>query len=230
MKRGRSDANDRPAKKRKPSPKKKTTKRSSSMVLKPELKAVDVSAIAQTIGTGGAAAGHVILMNGLHLGTDRCERIGRKIQIQSAYVRIQLYPLAAASPENILVMVVQDKDVEAALPTLQDVCQTTNNARGVVSNVTSFTNLNTTQRFKILRRALIPFRSGSIAVANQQQGTEDCLDWEWYIPLNVVTQYNAGDAATVADIENNALYVMYFTDSAAGGSVINITTRVRYFD
>lgn len=228
MKRARPVKKVTASKKQKLAPKTETAIVPHSLKLKPELKAVDTNTLL-TIGTGGASAGHVILMNGLSLGTDRCNRIGRKIQVTSIYTRFQVTATAAALPEDLLVMVVQDKDVEAALPVLQDVMQTTTRTGSVNSDVASFVNLNTTGRFRVLRRTLIPLRVSN-ATGGAGNYNQDNLVWEWYIPTNILVQYNAGNAGSVADIENNALYVMAFSNSAVGGSTVNVTTRLRYYD
>jgi len=46
--------------------------------------------------------------------------------------------------------------------------------------------------------------------------------------LNFVTQYNDGNAGTIADINKNALYVLLFSDEASGGTMPSVTFSFVY--
>ncbi len=51
------------------------------------------------------------------LGADRQNRIGRKVHMKSVHVRVSLTAAATITNEDILLMLLVDKDVEGALPT-----------------------------------------------------------------------------------------------------------------
>lgn len=207
--------------------------RVKSKMMTPELKAVDTS-IVTTIGPGITAAGHTTLANGIVLGTDRFNRIGRKVHIKSFHARISLYPnvVAPAATENILIMMVLDRDTDtgAGLPPLGDILQNVSQTGTATTSIQSMVNLNSTQRFLILHKKIIPFRitSSPSEYCNQSDGA---VQWEWYVPMDIITSFNSGNSGGAGDIENNALYVVYYTDKlGANLSSIELNTRVRYYD
>lgn len=209
-----------------------------SMVIRPEVKAVDVTAAANFLSFASGAA--VILLNGLILGSDRHNRIGRKVQISKLNTRLSLFQSGGSTikEQDLLMMLVLDRDCEAALPTLDQIIQTTNKNGTPVTQILSQPNLNSTQRFQILRKKIISLRptfGAAIAPAVMPNNfQDDSINWEWNVPMNVVTQFNSGNTGLVTDIENNALYLIY-TTSLTSGTVTDfpsfqLSSRVRFYD
>lgn len=220
---------------------KKPTKSSyvKSRIDQPELKAVDAF-LGSSILSGVGAANHVALINNPIQGPDRNQRIGRKIQIKSIHCRFSLHPVTpvpTSVPEDIVILLVWGYE-GGPLPALADVLQDVNYAGTTLTNVRSNTNLDTTKRFKILRRKNIPLRicgtaTGALPCNGAAfQANQDDINWEWYMKCDLMTQFNSGNAGTVADIENGSLFILFYTDlgPALPVSSIDITTRIRYYD
>lgn len=87
-----------------------------------ELKFLDVNT---GITVGGAAAstfGSGVLLNGLANGNDASSRIGRKVTIKSLYLRwSQLFIAGAGGAGSIRVLIVYDKQANAAAPAITDI-------------------------------------------------------------------------------------------------------------
>lgn len=223
------------AKKTRVSPASKQMVFSQSKAFTPELKAVDNILTAQPITTGTGAANHVLLLNTMTLGTERFNRVGRRIQMKSAHVRISLYPSYAAGtlPEDIVFMLVLDLEA-GATPALTSLLQDVDNVGAVNSTPTSHVNLDNSKRYKILKRKNIPLRGAvaTIVTAGASQATQDTLDWSWNVAMNELCQFNAGNTGVIGDIVNGALILCWW--STIGGvaptSTFDARTRVRYLD
>lgn len=240
MKRSRTKDTEKPRKKRRvttsPSRSKAITAKSS---FQPELKSVSTAAFI-TIGTGAGSAGHTVLLNGLVLGTDRFNRIGRKIQMKRIQVQISLHPptpTVTNFPQDLLFFLYVDRD-SGALPALADLYQDVAQNGSVSTTVYSQRNLNTTKRFRVLAVKRIPLRicgtaTGALPCNGAAfQANQDDLQWNWNIPVDIITQYNGGNTGAYTDIENNAVYLSFFSSVGVGEDQcsFDVSTRVRYLD
>lgn len=211
----------------------------SSAAMIPEMKAVDTNSL-NTITSGTAAVLHLTLMNCPLLGTERYNRIGRRIQIKKINVMISVQPVTpvpTSVPEDIIIVLFVDID-GGTQPSLPDLFTTVDNGGAAVGNVYSMRNLNTTSRFKVLKVKRIPLRicgtmTGALPCNGAAfQATQDDLQFSWNVKTDVRTQFNANSTGNSGDIENGAIYLGYWSSIGAGlpNSAINITTRCRYYD
>lgn len=211
----------------------------TSKHFQPELKAID-NFLGTTIIPGTGSANHVMLLNNPVRGTDRHQRIGRKIQIESVDVRCSLHPVTpqpTSVPEDIVIALVWGVE-GAPFPSLSDLFTETDSAGTLDVTVRAHTNLDNTKKFRILKRKLIPLRicgtaTGALPCNGAAfQANQDDLYWEWHIKKPLITQFNLGNTGTVTDIENGALFLVFWTDLSAGLPVsgIDFNTRVRFYD
>jgi len=243
MKRARSGDSEKSSKKRKTTVSKPqkaiVIDRGSRSAFKPELKAVSTAALI-TINSGAGSAGHTVLLNGLVTGANSYNRIGRKIQMKKIQVQISLHPptpTVTNFPQDLIFFLYVDRD-SGALPALADLYQDVAQNGTVSTTVYSQRNLSTTQRFKVLAVKRIPLRiCGTATGALPCNGTafqanQDDLQWTWNIPVNIITTFNLGNTGTYTDIENNAVYLSFFSSVGVGEdpASFDVSTRVRYLD
>lgn len=213
-----------------------------NQAFKPEMKSVDSFGVGIPIGQGTGSAGHNILLNGLVLGAERYNRIGRKTQTKKIHINVNLkppVPEAATAGETIVMMLVVDLDAGSSV-TLGSLLQDVNNLGVLNENVCSNRNLNTSSRFKILRKEIIPLRHyGQIdsgwepATGGVGQFSKDLLNFSWHVDTDVFTQFNQTNDGTLASIENGAIWFCYWTDQAAieaPTTLFDIHARLRYYD
>lgn len=181
-----------------------------------ELKFTDVTT---AIAVGGAAAatfGTGILLNGLATGTDASSRIGRKITMKSLYVRwSSLFVAGAGGGGAIRILVVYDKQANAAAPAITDIL--------LANDFNSPNNLSNRDRFVTLADYVTEQLSTASNLA-------DC--GVFHKTLNLETMFNAGSAGTIADITSGSIY-MFIAQS--GGITTTAPTlayrsRIRYTD
>lgn len=211
----------------------------SSAKFAPEMKAVDVNFNAN-IPPGTAAAFHVSLLNGLTLGADRQNRIGRRVQVKKIHCLISLNPVTpvpTSVPETIVFALVVDLDA-TGLPAQADIFQDVAFNGTQTTNVFSGFNLNSAKRFKILKKKVVPLRicgtaTGALPCNGAAfQAEQDTLVWEWHVKTDILTQFNAGNTGSITDIENGAIYLVWWTDLGVGlpESTFDFHGRVRFYD
>lgn len=193
----------------------------------PEMKAADTNG---TIAlNNGGAAGHTILLNGLITGPDRYNRIGRKVNVKSVVLRMFIYTSAVAPAvvdDIFRIAVLWDEQPNGALPALADYWSNVSNAGVVTSNAMSLNNQNNSQRFRTLRQETI-----SINAEQQAQDQTNRFHLEWNIPINRITQYNATNGGTIADINTGGIYlVAHGLNSAAAQWSVDVSARCKFFD
>lgn len=214
--------------------------RNAGTGFKPELKAFDVWDSNVSIPPGTGSASHVALLNAMQLGSDRFNRIGRKVQIKKIHVRISLHPVTpvpTSVPEDIVVMLVWDTDGNT-LPGLAQLLADTSLAGVIGIDVNSHQNLDESTRWKILKRKVIPLRvcgtaTGALPCNGAAfQALSNDLHWDWNIDCDLLTQYSSLSNGNVADISNGSLILCWWTNLAVGlpPSALSYRTRIRYFD
>lgn len=177
-----------------------------------ELKAVDVTSSLAADTTGALA-----LMNGLVPGTGFSQRVGRQVQFVSLECNF-LSKVTDGTGEDQYhrVLIVQDKQPNAGALTITDVLNSVSTA--------SFPNLVNQKRFRILLDRRIYLNDDSEPGSGRV--------WAWSTPINIVTQYNDGNAGTVADIATNSLYFISIGSEAAGATAGTelCASRLRFVD
>jgi len=187
-----------------------------------ELKAVDLWSGSAVVGDHTAPT--VQLINGVARGDDINERIGRQITMRSVQVSAVLVPnvtQASQVPSCVRMMIVYDRQANAAAPTLASVLVMHN----VTSAIVGIRNLEFRERFQVIKDDIISL-PGSSSTAYQ----DGPRIWKVYLPVNLVTTFNSGDAGDIADIATGSLYLFMFSNVSAGQPYCAWTSRVRYAD
>lgn len=184
-----------------------------------ELKFIDVS-VATAIPFGSAAFTAGTLLNGMANGSDASTRIGRKVNIKSLLIRWTFASATTTTWDSpIRILVVYDKQANAAAPAITDVLLT--------DNFASQNNLSNRDRFVTLVDFVTPVSIGG--------GSGGCLSSYGGVifkKLNLETMFNAGSAGTIGDITSGSIY--YFAAQTGSALVANLVqntkVRVRYTD
>lgn len=212
----------------------------SSKSFAPELKALDTNGHGSIVPLL-TSTNHTQLLNIPFLGTERYQRIGRKINIKKVHVKIAITaptPTATQVPEDLLFLLVWDKE-GGPIPNLANIIQDISANGTAVTDVYSYNNLDETGRFTILKRKNVPLRvcgtlTGALPCNGAEfQATQDNLFWEWNLKTNFTTQFNAGNTGTIGDLATGALYLFWYTSldpAAVDFATIEYHTRIRYFD
>lgn len=157
---------------------------------KSELKFIDVTANNDPpIGATTFSAG--TLLNGCIPGSNATNRIGRKIHMKSLVLRwgVNLRSTSVAGG-NVRVLVVYDKQSNAAAPAITDILLT--------DDFYANNNLSNRDRFLTLIDIISPCVSTG--------GDVTCSGVE-YRKLNLESMFNTGTAGTVADITTGSVYI-----------------------
>jgi len=179
-----------------------------------ELKSIDINTGSLAADTTGAIG----LLNGCARGDDVNERTGRQICMKSLDITFtnQVTP-ATGTDQTQRVMVVLDRQPNAAPLAITDVL--------ISVSTLSLTNLDNRNRFVVLYDKLMYLNATGEAGA--------AIAYRKHIPMrNIITQFNNGNAGTIADITTNSVYVI-----SIGGNVAGVTagttvyrSRLRYTD
>jgi len=181
------------------------------------------------------STGTVQLLCAPTLGTDYTNRIGRKIFINSVYIRgyatLESPAIApttdTATPTHLVRFILfVDMQPNGAAPAVTDVLTSASSVAHL--------NANNRDRFKVLwdKQATM----GPMAVVG---ATGVSLIDKASFPIKKFKKvrqeviFNAGNAGTIADINTGALYLLSIANIAAGvgtDSIAAITTRVRFSD
>lgn len=170
--------------------------------------------------------GTVALVNGCARGDDINERIGRQITMRSIQATILIRSTGAAGTPHVgRVLLVYDRQCNAAALTAANVLATVGSAQAVVT----MRNLENRNRFSILMDRRVSF---SANMGGAGVGMDNTRMVQFYRKLNHPVAYNNGDAGSIADITSGSLYLVMVTDTnvAADEPEFSYQTRVRYTD
>ena len=155
------------------------------------------------------------LMNGLVQGVTQLTRIGNKVQCKGIEVRGSVYTGATPNNSTMRIGVLIDFQADGSAPTQNDVW---NAAGGGGTAVYAHRNINSTERYKIIKDEMISTSAAGPSVQN----------FVWHLPADVVTKYNTGNAGTIADIETGSVYFYYWSDDIVAGDLPVIDACLRY--
>lgn len=202
----------------------------------PELKSLDLPAASYALNTTAV----ITPLNLIRVGSTFCNRIGRKIEMQSLRVAGRLDTLrTVADEEYTRILIVYDRQANGALPAIADILQTTDQATANTTTSFSGVNLNNRDRFVILRDERIVTPSATVtAGVITNLGVVDPVhrltNFDWYIKMKgLLTQYKADSApAVIGDIATGSLLLVTFGATAAGseGWAVALESRLRYLD
>jgi len=156
------------------------------------------------------------LINGMPQGTEAINRVGRKINMKSLYLRWQLTCASATTQGGVVrVLIVYDKQANATPPNITDIL--------LVNEFSSPNNLSNRDRFV----TLVDVLTQTVGPATQfaTAGTE-------YRKINLETMFNTGSAGTVGDITSGSLWIMVAQNGSAlvGNLNYNYRARIKFTD
>lgn len=162
-------------------------------------------------------------VNVMAVGTGQGNRLGRSIVIKS----VQAYASVAASATTVdsrwMCCLVLDKNSNGALPVYTDIF-----AAGVVNSDNVLLNLFAQGRYKVLWMARGGTHGGALVGNGHSQDRADAMSM--YKRCNIKTVFNASNAGTIADIEENALHFISIGDTAAAATnpLLTYSFRIKY--
>lgn len=157
--------------------------------------------------------GTVVCLNKLITGTGVTNFLGNQISIKSLSYRYELdLPATNAVPTSGRVLLIWDKQPNGATAAYTDIFQ--------LANYLSFANVNTRERFVILRNDQYSLSPNG----------DQTLFFERYVSINMLTTFVNGQA-TAGVPQSGALLLAFVGDQSSTGRP-NITGyfRVRYYD
>lgn len=221
---GKTVSNSKPSKKRKYKQKSGTNKSTWAgaiasvakplikYYLNPEYKVKEVDAGPQGIGN----TAQFFLLNNLIQGTDYNQRVGRTIKMTKISIRGTTTINAASTANQYMrIMLVVSKFPNTTAPTSATLFGS------AAGDVNCFLNLDYRKYYKILYDQRI-FISPDY--------DSKMVDIELPLGQGIHTVYNGGNANTIADIMNNAVYLVAYSDQATNIPTLDWISRIRYLD
>lgn len=184
--------------------------------LVPEKKNIDfiqVFNLAPNQGSSGSWNGPVLL-NGIATGGSPNQRQGRSVQMKSIQVRLATIT-TNPQPHTFRVLVVYDKQTNAALPTVAAVLES------AVSSESPM-NLSNGKRFIVLMDYMTNPTGLTGAII---------MDPMQYRKINLPIEFNLGLGATIGDITTGGIYVL-ITSNQLNAELprVSFYSRIRYTD
>jgi len=201
----------------------------------PELKYVDTEAT-DTAVPAGTSSVDFVLLNSIAQGSDNTNRIGRKITVKSIDINAIFTGMIASGTTGtpsamIRWWVLVDAQPDGATATPADVWKSTS------TFAVAHRNLDTSERFKILRTGTFDLCNQSSAAGNSSgapsAGFPDKAYLDIYIPLNDAVKYS-GTSTGISNIASGAYYFCYCADIATPlnttGCTVVYDARVKFTD
>jgi len=163
------------------------------------------------------AAGSVILLNTIPIGSGASERVGKRVSLHDIEIGWHYRPNALVNSDKVQWLLVWDRSPNGALPAYLTICQST--------AVEAFANSDTKGRFQIL------YRSEMICTNNANGYSDHQGQWSGrkVISLKGKHTHYTGVGSTITDIEKGGLYLVtqaYTNDS----QVLEFCNRIQYTD
>lgn len=175
-----------------------------------------------TQNTNFSAAGAVGLMNGVALGTDYTDRIGRKIVLKSIFMKFTIQPSTTSCPsgDSVRLLVVYDSQTNGAAPAVGDIL---NSATHIAPM-----NLNNRDRFKVLFDKHMTTEGNAFTAGAITAGASTPKFTKFYKKLDHEMIFQ-GTAATVGSIATGAIWLLLIN---LQGNLTNVyyNCRVRFED
>lgn len=171
------------------------------------------------------------------VGDGEQNRDGKRITIKSCQVK-GFVDLTGATANGtipqlanckVFVALVLDTQSNAAQMNSEDCFKTmTGDAR---NNVNMLRNLLYAERFRVLKSEVIDLTpntlTGTAANTYSFSGVSKCF--EWFIPLDLVVNFNAGSTSSIANVVDNSLHIIaYATSGAPTQPTISYNARIRF--
>lgn len=186
---------------------------------KGEKKTIDVDSATYAADTTGT----VTLLSEVATGTDFTDRIGRKINMKSVYVRGFLSPVDTTTSFCLSrLLIVYDNQPNGAAPAITDILKAATSVAQV--------NLNNRDRFKILIDKQFPLGNNNNTATQAISGSPNVHHVKVFRRLNLIEQFG-GTTAAVGSITTGAIWMVTVGDNAAAdGGVFKLCTRIRFTD
>jgi len=172
------------------------------------------------IGGTDSTTARIVLLNGMAQGTTASTRIGRRVNLKSFELKFTVSGGTATTFSTCRYAVVLDRQANAAAPNFTDIYDS--------AHPTALRNISNKARFQVL------WDSDMLAICGNNTTFTDASrrNVTHYLKINVPTQYNAGTAGTVGDIQTGALYFVAIGDVVSGTTapVCVGNLRLRYSD
>lgn len=176
--------------------------------------------------------GSVTLVNGVAIGSDYTDRVGRKIRLKSIYVRglvSRNLTLGGGTllPDVARMLIVFDTQTNGATPSVTDILKE--------ATATSQLNLNNRDRFKVLidkQYAIAPYLISDTATQSYAlAGSPTTYQVKKYKKLNHEVVFN-GTQGTVGSISTGALWMVWVGSTAVDQTdpVATVSVRIRFED
>lgn len=186
-----------------------------------EKKFVDIQIGSPGAGIPPSSDGSFALINGVVLGSGFWNRIGSKITMKSAHVRLQCYPRQSPNEdpnEIIRFSLIYDRNPNGAYPTLSTIFSDYTKSGSNTTTVMSGINPTNSTRFIILRDEFVSVLNldGASELEPIAEGLRDTTGLgykNWYVKLkDLETVYGSDGTGTIANINAGALYLVVFTN------------------
>lgn len=198
-----------------------------------EVKVADLTSASYAINSAGA----LTVLNPLVKGTDFFNRIGMKVALRSLHVNGFLNTIRnVALFDYARIMIVYDRQPNAAFPSVATLLQDVSPAGAAASNSLSGINMVNRERFLVLmdERIYLPETdTGTGAQPGQPDPVSSTFKINRFIKLNeLISMYNDTNGGTIADITTGSLFLLTFGQNAAAseGYALQASFRLRYDD
>lgn len=167
------------------------------------------------------------LLNGLAPGSAANQRIGMKVDIKSVELRLRMTttPVTGVDQYVRAILVLDRQPNGAVIAAVTDLL--------LAQSISAPRSLANRKRFKILWDKSYAM-GGNLNAAGTPSTLPNMRLAKLYMKMRrpIRTEYNAGNAGTVADIATNSLYLVVFGTEAAGNTDVSLAgfARIRYTD
>lgn len=183
----------------------------SRWYLNSERKHVDIS----TTMAPDSANGGIALLNGLSLGTDNDERIGRSVRFTSVHMKCGISLHASATQTRVRLLLVVDRYPQGVITTPSAIMQTSPVPQ-------AFRAWDVSRRYRIIK---------DVTRVINTDFPETTLNLYVKLPYQLgKTKFDNSSAGDITDIVNGAIYLVGLSDEATNTPTIAYRTRVVYID
>jgi len=200
-----------------------------------EVKSLDLT-VSTSIDTTGSVQG----LNFIRAGSSFFNRIGRRVELKSLMVKLQINPIRTMGTNDYMrIVIVYDRQTNGAAPAVADIIQDTDQAGTNTTNIFTDINLNNRDRFQIFmdKRISLPsltLTAGVITNIGLIDPVSPHFIFTKFIKLGgELTQYKADSApAVIGDIATGGLFMLVLGNQAAGAEGYSVLgkTRLRFND
>jgi len=195
---------------------------------------VDRAILAPTDASGGEADPSATSMISTPAqGDTEQNRDGKKIVIKNVQVKgsvqKQTIELGANPPggQTVFVALVLDTQSNGAQMNSEDCFKNTTADTGSAPNV--MRNLLFSSRFRVLKSQIFHLDVPISHFAVDSFSSPGIRrEFDWFIPLNLNVNFNAGTTASIANVIDNSLHMICYTNSTNGTPLLNYNARIRF--